>query len=133
MAENQHNIPAIAALAYYGDAVIELLVRESLIKTGIANSGKLNKLSRQFVTAQKQSLCVENILPLLSEEEGDYFRRGRNTHGNHPKSASVAEYRRATGFEVLMGYLYVSNRQDRAKELFLQAYKEELNNLATDV
>ncbi len=133
MSENQNNIPAISALAYYGDAVIELLVRECLINTGISNSGRLNSLSRQFVTAQKQSKCVENILPLLSEEEGDYFRRGRNTHGNHPKSASVAEYRRATGFEVLMGYLYVCKNEQRAKQLFMQAYKEELESLADNV
>ena len=126
------NIPAPSALAYYGDSVIELLVREKLIKTGISNAGQLNKLSREFVTAQKQSECLENILPILTEDETDMFRRGRNMHGNHPKSASVSDYRRATGFEVLMGYLYFTNEFDRARELFLTAYKNELENLKSD-
>ena len=123
------NVPAPSALAYYGDAVIELLVRERLIMTGISNAGQLNKLSRAFVTAQKQSECVGNILPILTEDETDVFKRGRNMHGNHPKSASVSDYRRATGFEVLMGYLHFTNEFDRARELFLTAYKNELENL----
>ena len=111
------NIPAPSALAYYGDCVIELLVRERLIKTGISNAGQLNKLSREFVTAQKQSECLENILPILTEDETDMFKRGRNMHGNHPKSASVSDYRRATGFEVLMGYLYLKGDMERMIEL----------------
>ena len=123
------NIPAVPALAYYGDAIIELLVRERLIKTGISNAGKLNKLAREFVTAQKQSECVGNILPILTEEEEDIFKRGRNMHGNHPKSASVSDYRRATGCEVLMGYLYTTEKVCRARELFLTAYKCELEKL----
>ncbi len=126
------NIPAPSALAYYGDSVIELLVRERLIKTGISNAGKLNKLSREFVTAQKQSECVENILPILSEGETDIFKRGRNMHGNHPKSASVSDYRRATGFEVLIGYLYFTNETHRAHELFMTAYAQELEKLNND-
>ncbi len=126
------NIPAPSALAYYGDCVIELLVRERLIKTGISNAGQLNKLSREFVTAQKQSECLENILPILTEDETDMFKRGRNMHGNHPKSASVSDYRRATGFEVLMGYLYFTNEFDRARQLFASAYKNELEKLDND-
>ncbi len=124
-----NNLPSIHALAYYGDAVIELLVRERLISTGISSPGELTKMSRAFVTAQKQSACVEKILSSLSEEESDMFRRGRNMHGNHPKSASVAEYRRATGFEVLMGYLYKTDNCQRAKQLFSLAYEDELSAL----
>lgn len=124
-----NNLPSLHALAYYGDAVIELLVRERLISTGISSPGELTKMSRAFVTAQKQSACVEKILSSLSEEESDMFRRGRNMHGNHPKSASVAEYRRATGFEVLMGYLYKTDNCQRAKQLFSLAYEDELSAL----
>lgn len=124
-----NNLPSIHALAYFGDAVIELLVRERLISTGISSPGELTKMSRAFVTAQKQSACVEKILSYLSEEESNMFRRGRNMHGNHPKSASVAEYRRATGFEVLMGYLYKTDNCQRAKQLFSLAYEDELNAL----
>ncbi|MBR6534594.1 MAG: ribonuclease III [Clostridia bacterium] len=124
-----NTVTSIPALAYYGDAVIELLVRERLISTGISNPGELTKMSRAFVTAQRQSACVEKILSSLTEEESDMFRRGRNMHGNHPKSASVAEYRRATGFEVLMGYLYKTDNCQRAKQLFSLAYEDELNAL----
>lgn len=126
------NVPAPSALAYYGDAVIELMVREYLIKTGISNAGRLNKLSRSFVTASKQSECVENILPVLSDEETDIFKRGRNMHGGHPKSASVGDYRRATGFETLMGYLYVTENTKRARELFTLAYACELEMIHAD-
>ena len=126
------NLPAPSALAYYGDAVIELMVREYLIKTGISNAGKLNKLSRSFVTASKQSECVKKILPVLTEEETDIFKRGRNMHGGHPKSASVGDYRRATGFETLMGYLYITQSFPRAKELFDTAYADELKEINGD-
>lgn len=125
-------VPAPSALAYYGDAVIELLVREKLIETGISNAGKLNKMAKAFVTASKQSECIEHILPILSEDEEDMFKRGRNMHGNHPKSASVSDYRRATGFETLMGYLFVTENTKRARELFLTAYSAELAAL-TDI
>lgn len=127
-----NNLPSIHALAYYGDAVIELLVRESLISTGISDPGKLTKMSREFVTAQKQSICVGKILDILTEDESDVFKRGRNMHGNHPKSASVSDYRRATGFEALMGYLYRTGNEKRASELFSTAYETELAELKSD-
>lgn len=127
-----NNLPSIHALAYYGDAVIELLVRESLISTGISDPGKLTKMSREFVTAQKQSICVGKILDILTEDESDVFKRGRNMHGNHPKSASVSDYRRATGFEALMGYLYRTGNEKRASELFNTAYETELAELKSD-
>lgn len=127
-----NNLPSIHALAYYGDAVIELLVRESLISTGISDPGRLTKMSREFVTAQKQSICVGKILDILTEDESDVFKRGRNMHGNHPKSASVSDYRRATGFEALMGYLYRTGNEKRASELFSTAYETELAELKSD-
>lgn len=107
-----------AALAYLGDAVLEILVRERLVNTGIASAGKLNGLSKNYVTAVKQSAGLEAILPLLTEEEDAVFHRGRNAAGQHPKSASVAEYRRATGFEALFGFLWLSGKTDRLYELF---------------
>lgn len=117
-------IPSSAlVLAYLGDAVIELLVREKLSKTGISDVGELNKLSRSYVQASYQSHAVENILPHLCEKELAVFKRGRNAHtSSHPKSSSVVEYRRATGFEALMGYLYSSGNTERARELFELAY-----------
>ena len=107
-----------AALAYLGDAVLEILVRERLVGTGIAHAGKLNDLSKKYVTAVKQSAGLEVLLPLLTEEETAVFHRGRNAAGQHPKSASVAEYRRATGFEALFGYLWLSGKTERLYELF---------------
>ncbi len=117
-------IPSSAlVLAYLGDAVIELFVRERLSKTGISNVGELNRLSRNYVQASRQSRAIENILPVLTEKEIAVYKHGRNAHtSSHPKSSSVVEYRRATGFETLMGYLYSSGNTKRARELFELAY-----------
>ena len=112
------------ALAYLGDAVIELMVREYAVLKGISDAGKLNEIARNFVTAAEQSIALEKILPILTEQELAYFKRGRNIHSsNIPKSSSVAEYRRATGFEVLFGYLYITGQTERKKQLFATAYK----------
>ncbi len=109
-----------------GDAVIELLVREKALSSGITNVGELNRMARNFVTAKNQSTALENILPLLTQEETDFYRRGRNAHGiSAPKSASVTEYRRATGMEALFGHLFLSGQMERARELFSIAYSKE--------
>ena len=118
-----------SALAYLGDSVIELMVREYAVEQGVSDAGKLNDIARHFVTAVEQSTAVQRILPCLTEEETVYFKRGRNIHSsNIPKSSSVAEYRRATGFEVLFGYLHVTGQENRKKELFDSAYKELINH-----
>ena len=114
------------ALAYLGDCVIELMVRELLVERGIASSGKLNAAALEFVRASTQAAATERILPILSEEEERYYRRGRNsTHLNIPKSARPAEYRMATGLETLFGYLHLSGQTARARELFAAAYPQE--------
>ena len=107
-----------AALAYLGDAVLEVMVRRHLVKQGFSNPGVLNDLAKTFVTAPQQSIGVEALLPHLSEEELGYYRRGRNDSGPHPKSASVQEYRRATGLETLFGWLNLSDQTERSEELF---------------
>ena len=107
-----------AALAYLGDAVFEVMVRNYLVGQGIGDAGKLNALSLEYVKATKQSEGLERILPYLSEEEEGVYRRGRNAAGAHPKSASVTEYRRATGLEALFGYLYRKGDLARIDELF---------------
>ena len=122
--EKSLNTYSTAALAYLGDGVIEMQVREYLVKSGISSSAKLNKKALDFVRAPMQAEAMKNILELLTEEETDVFHRGRNIgHTNTPKSATVAEYRAATGMEVLFGYLYLSGRQERISELFALAYK----------
>lgn len=115
-----------AALAYLGDSVIELCVREHLVREGLSSSARLNAEALEYVKASKQAEAMKNILPLLTEEEESVFKRGRNMgHTNTPKSATVAEYRAATGMETLFGYLHMSGKQDRIRELFALAYKIE--------
>lgn len=118
-----------AALAYLGDAVLEILVREYLVKEGYSSSKALNAHARSFVSAPAQAAAMGRLLPILSEEEDAIFRRGRNIgHTNTPKNATVAEYRAATGMEALFGYLHYLGRLDRLKELFAAAYLSEVNN-----
>lgn len=114
------------ALAYLGDCVIEQLVRRTLVLSGIGTSKNLNKRALEYVSAPAQAAAVKNILELLTEEEEAYFRRGRNIgHTNTPKSATVAEYRAATGMETLFGYLNLTEQNERAEELFSKAYALE--------
>ena len=112
-----------AALAYLGDCVLEICVREYLVKCGLSSSARLNKKALDFVRAPCQAEAMKNILPLLDEVETAVFHRGRNIgHTNTPKSATVAEYRAATGMEALFGYLYLAGKGDRIAQLFDAAY-----------
>ena len=112
-----------AALAYLGDCVLELCVREYLVRKGISTSGHLNEAALGFVRASAQAHAMKNILPLLNETEEGYFRRGRNVgHSSVPKNATVSDYRIATGMEVLFGYLHLSKQTPRIAELFAAAY-----------
>ena len=121
------NTISTAALAYLGDCVIELLVREHLVKSGLSSSARLNKRALDFVRAPMQAEAMKELLPLLSEEENAIFHRGRNIgHTNTPKSATVAEYRAATGMEALFGYLHLAGKEKRLRELFAIAYAPKL-------
>ena len=114
------------ALAYLGDCVIELKVRELLVCRGISGSGNLNRESLSFVKATAQSAAMHRIIPLLTEEETAVYKRGRNmSGGNVPKSATVSEYRAATGMEALFGYLHLTDRRERIDILFDAAYGSE--------
>jgi ribonuclease-3 family protein len=118
------NTYSTAALAYLGDCVIELCVREHLTRLGLSSSASLNKEALKYVRAGAQAEAMKRILPLLSEAEAAAFRRGRNVgHTNTPKSATVAEYRSATGMEALFGWLHLAGRKDRIDELFAIAYE----------
>ena len=110
-----------AELAFLGDSVIEVLVREHIVRHPTSESPAPRAL--EYVTAVRQSEAVERLLPLLTEEETDVFRRGRNcVHGQVPKSASPAEYRRATGMECVFGFLWLRGERERARELFAAVY-----------
>ena len=121
--ENSLNTYSTASLAYLGDGVIELCVRERLVHMGLSSSASLNKKALEYVKATAQAQAMKRILPMLTEEEDAVFHRGRNIgHTNTPRSATVAEYRAATGMEALFGYLHLANRQERIRELFDAAY-----------
>ena len=122
---NPNLIPTLA-LAYLGDSVIELLVRDMLVTKGLCHPKDLNKASRDFVTLESQSNAVENILPMLTEEETAMFKRGRNSKPHSvPKHGDRIQYLRATGLEVLFGYLYKSGQTERMNELFKKAFLAE--------
>ena len=121
------------ALAYLGDSVLEIRVREKLVRDGISGSGSLNRASLSYVKASEQAEAMHRIIPLLTEEEALVFKRGRNmSGGNVPKSATMSEYRAATGMEVLFGYLHLAERYERIDELFLKAYQTEENTQETE-
>ncbi len=123
--EDSLNNYSSASLAYLGDCALEICVREYLVREArLSSSAKLNKAALDFVRASKQAEAMKNILPLLDEQEEAIFRRGRNVgHTNTPKSATVSEYRFATGMEALFGWLWLSGKKDRIIELFRAAYK----------
>jgi len=106
-------------LAYLGDAVFELLVRVSLLQNGGGRTGDMTKQAGKIVRAASQSDMYHRLLPVLTEEEVAVLKRGRNASAkSRPKSASVSEYRHATGVEALFGYLYIMGRDERIQKLF---------------
>ena len=106
-------------LAYVGDAVYELLVRSYIIQNHDINVNKMHRLSVRFVKANAQAYFVDMLEAELSEEEKKIVKRGRNAKiTSSPKHAELMDYRYATGFEALFGYLYLSNETDRLMQLF---------------
>ena len=113
------------ALAYLGDSVLEVLIREALILKGYEKSAHLNKEALKYVTAVNQCRAFASIQELLTEEEAAIFKRGKNcSHLNIPKSASPIEYKTATGFEAIFGYLHLKKDTERINLLFSKAYPE---------
>ena len=105
-------------LAFLGDAVYSLFVREGLVLEKDCSAGVLQKLSCEKVSARGQNLLLEKIQPVLTEEELAVFKRGRNAKKpTRSKSASVAEYNNSTGREALLGYLYLIGEYERIAEL----------------
>ena len=101
-------------LAYIGDAVYEVFVRTHLIKKGNLPVNELHRLSKRYVSAAAQSEIIDRLEDRLFEEELRIFKRGRNAKpGSVPKNANVGDYHKATGFEALVGYLYLKGEFDR--------------------
>ena len=110
-------IPALT-LAYLGDAIYELVIRTTLVESVMSHVDSLNRRASGYAKAPTQAKIFHMIEPDLSEEELGYYKRGRNAKsGSVAKSGTVAEYRIATGFEALMGYLYLTGQMDRILEL----------------
>ena len=106
-------------LAFIGDCIYEILVRENLVKNANRPVNDLHHESVKFVSAKAQTKAFEKIEDILTEDEVSIFKRGRNAKvGHNPKSASTGEYHTATGVEALFGYLYLSGKEERIKELF---------------
>ena len=105
-------------LAFIGDGVFELLVRERLVCEGNRHDGALHKRSVAMVRAEAQAEAMDRLLPLLTETEAAVYRRGRNAH----TSRNSEEYHKATGLEALFGYLYLRGETDRIRELFEAAF-----------
>lgn len=105
-------------LAFVGDAVFTLYVRQKLALASDYKTGELNRLAAQQVSAHGQSGLTEEMLPLLTEDETAIFLRGRNAKKPmKSKHATVAEYNRSTGFEAVIGYLYLTGQHQRIDEL----------------
>lgn len=116
-------------LAYVGDAVYELYVRTLLLSRGNAPVHKLHKQSISYVKAKAQSDIIHKLMEILKPEELDIVKRGRNAKsGTIPKNADITEYKYATGFETLLGYLYI--KQDYSRLLELLKISVEQNQAA---
>ena len=119
MTAQQVNAISNLGLAHIGDGVFELLCRSHLCAGGGKKVGDLHKATIAMVKAPAQAKLTEKLLPLLTEEELAFYRRGKNAHVHAvPKSATREEYAKATGLEALFGALYLMGRTERLNELF---------------
>lgn len=115
-------------LAYIGDGIYELVVRTVIVEKANRRNGDLHKMSVRYVKAESQSKMSECLKTVLTQEESDVFRRGKNASPRSTaKNASRNDYHRATGFEALMGYLYLTGRTERMLEL-IRMGMERLEN-----
>ena len=109
------------SLAYLGDAIYELKIRQYILASGYQDVNKLHKYAVKFTSGESQAKIMEYLLAneILTEEEISYYKRGRNSHhSKNRRSISVVSYKMATGFESLIGYLHLSKQEDRLNELF---------------
>lgn len=112
-------------LAYIGDGIYELIIRTILVRRGNNQANKLHRMASSLVKASAQSAMIEVLKEELTEEELAVFKRGRNAHsGTMAKHATMSDYRRATGFEALMGYLYLKKDWERMVYLVKQGLEK---------
>lgn len=114
----------IKTLAYMGDAVYELYVREYMVKNSREVASKLHRKTIKFVSAKAQEYAINKIYELLTEEEKEIYKRGRNANANTvPKNTDVVTYKKATGFESVIGYLYLTKQKRRLEDIVKESIK----------
>lgn len=116
------------ALAFLGDSVYEVMVRSALVREANTSAQKLHNRKIRFVCAAFQARASERLMDTFTEQELAVWHRGRNVGGNPPKNADPADYRKATGFEAVFGYLHLMEDTKRIQELFnfVWSMREEL-------
>ena len=125
LTEGEINRFSNLSLAHIGDSVFELLCRSYLCKKGAQNVGSLHRDTVKLVNATAQAAFADKMLPLLTETELSYYRRGKNAHVHAvPRGASPADYQKATGLEAMFGYLHLSGQDPRANEIFCAVMEE---------
>ena len=112
-------------LAYIGDGIFDLVIRTLVVAKGNTSANQLHRTTSQIVKAHSQAMMVQALLDILTPEETDVYRRGRNAKSHTmAKNATVADYRNATGFEALMGYLYLTKQENRMMELIFYGMEQ---------
>lgn len=120
-------------LAFLGDAVYSLWVRERLVRSGAGKAAEFQRAASKIVSARGQSAFLENVLPLLTEEESEIFKRGRNAKKpTKSKSATAAEYNRSTGFEAVLGFLHLTGQTERIEKLLSHIDEDSLKGQAVE-
>ena len=119
----------IITLAYLGDAVYEVYIRQYLIEKGLAKVEDLQKEAVNYVSAKSQCRIVNSLLEnnILTDEEIDIVKRGRNyKRTTHPKNTDIITYKMSTGLEALIGYLYLKKQKERIEEILKEIWKNEV-------
>ena len=118
-------------LAFLGDAVYALYVRDKLVRSFSGKAGELQKTASKVLSARGQSALLNKVLPLLTEDEEDVYKRGRNAKkATKSKNANAVEYARSTGFEAVLGYLYLAGDNERIETLLSNIAEEDLRGQA---
>ncbi len=112
-------------LAYVGDAVFEVYVRQHLVAGPIRKPHELHRAATRYVSAASQAKTLRRWMPILTEAEADMVRRGRNTKSKPPRHADPGEYRHATALECLVGYLFYKGERERLEQLMRMAFAPE--------
>ena len=113
------------ALAYIGDGIFDMVIRTLVVAKGNTSANQLHRATSHIVKAHSQALMAQALADVLTEEEADVYRRGRNAKSHTmAKNASVTDYRSATGFEALMGYLYLTKQEERMMKLISYGMKQ---------